>query len=403
MTSQATARSQGSSSPPDYKELQGRANELVPTLMERAAHVEELRQLSPENVADLHSTGLFRMLQPRAIGGSESPYQSLITIGAILARGCASTAWNLTNISSHHWMLAMFPEAAQNRIWDEDPDALIGSSFIFPAGKVKRAPGGYLLSGRWPFSSGVDVCEWNMLSGILREEGKAPDYRVFLVHRSAYEIIDTWHTTGLKGTGSKDVAIDEVFVPEEMTVSAADLKGGPTPGSHIHASPLYRIPVFALFPAILSGVGLGNAEAALDEYTDRSSTRSSSYTGLKLGELQSTHIRIGVSGARLAASRRTMLDICDTATYNAEKGSIEDIQTKLAYRRDLAYATTLCTDVVDEVVTASGGAALYLSNPLQRRFRDGHGVAAHIAFSLDAATAAFGRVAVGMDTDNFTV
>lgn len=391
------------SAAPDYRTLIGRAEELVPTLAARSAEAEELRRLPPDNEADLHAAGLYRMLQPAAVGGSECPYRSLITIGAILARGCASTAWNLTNLASHHWMLAMFPRAAQDRLWKENPDVLIASSFVFPAGRIRRAPGGYLLSGRWPFSSGVDPSEWNMLAAILREDGKAPDYLVLLVHRSQYEIIDTWHTMGLKGTGSRDVVLEDVFIPEEMAVSVENLKGGPTPGSEVHPAPLYRLPVFALFPAILSGVGLGNAEATYDGYVETTATRSASYSGARLAEMQSTHIRIGATGAKLAAARRTMLDVCDTATRNAEAGRVEDLATKLAYRRDLAYATSLCTEVVDGLATASGAAALYLSNPIQRRFRDAHGIAAHIAFSMDAATAAFGRVALGLETDNPTL
>ncbi len=391
------------SEPPSYAELLGRASELVPVLEARANSAEELRRLPPDNEADLHAAGLYRMLQPKHRGGSEAPYRSLVEIGAILARGCASTAWNLTNLASHHWMLAMFPEDAQSRIWDENPDALIASSFVFPAAKVKRVPGGYSLSGRWPFSSGVDPSDWNMLAGIVRDEGAAPDHRVFLVHRSDYEILDTWHTVALKGTGSKDVVLEDVFVPEAMSVSAADLKGGPTPGASVNPSPLYQLPVFALFPAILSGVGLGNAEAAYDDYVARSSSRSASYSGAKLAELQSTQIRIGEVGAKLAASRRIMVGLCEESTRVAEAGRREDLRTKLAYRRDLAYATGLCTEAVDAVTSASGAAALYLSSPVQRRFRDAHGVAAHIAFSMDASASAYGRVALGLDTDNPTV
>jgi 3-hydroxy-9,10-secoandrosta-1,3,5(10)-triene-9,17-dione monooxygenase len=389
--------------PASYEELVERANALVPVLAQRAERAEELRRLPPENEADLHASGLYRMLQPKRIGGSECDYKCLITIGSILARGCPSTAWNLTNLSSHHWMLAMFPEAAQDRLWGQNADVLIASSFVFPAGKVRSVPGGYVLSGRWPFSSGVDPSDWNMLAGIVREENAAPDHRIFLVHRSDYEIVDTWHTMALKGTGSKDVVLDNVFVPVEMSVSVSDLKGGPTPGAAANPSALYQLPVFALFPAILSGVSLGNAEAAYDDYVDRSAKRSSSYSGARLSEMQSTQIKIGTAGAKLAAARRIMIGICEEATENAHVGKYGSLSDKMSYRRDLAYATSLCTDAVDIVTGASGAAALYLSSPVQRRFRDAHGIAAHIAFSMDAAMSAFGRVALGIDADNPTV
>jgi 3-hydroxy-9,10-secoandrosta-1,3,5(10)-triene-9,17-dione monooxygenase len=383
-----------------HVDLLARATDLAAVLAERATRAEDLRRLPPENERDLHEAGLYRMLQPLSLGGAELDYGCLITIGSALAAGCASTAWNLTNLASHHWMLAMFPPQAQDRIWGEDRDALIASSFVFPAARVAKAPGGYVLSGRWPFSSGVDVCQWNMLAGIVREEGEAPDHRIFLVPRSDYEILDTWHVTGLKGTGSQDVVCNEVFVPEAMTVSVAHLKGGVTPGTERHPAPLYRLPVFALFPAILSGVGLGNGEGALNAFVDSTRKRTASYTGARLSELQSTQNRIGAAATKLSHSRRVMIGICEEAMRDAERGHVPDIVTKQAYRRDLAYATNLATTAVDEINTGSGAQALFLAGAQQRRFRDAHAISAHIAFSADMANAAYGRVALGLETDN---
>jgi len=396
----AAPRSIRSPSEPRHDELLQRATDLASVFAERAPRAEELRRLPPENERDLHESGLYRMLQPQAIGGSELGYDSLITIGAALAAGCASTAWNLTNLASHHWMLAMFPPVAQDRVWGEDPDALIASSFVFPAAKVAKAPGGYVVSGRWPFSSGVDVCSWNMLAGIVRAEGEAPDHRVFLLPRSDYEILDSWHVTGLKGTGSNDVVCEDVFVPEDMTVSVEHLKGGATPGSERHPAPLYRLPVFALFPAILSGVGLGNGEGALTDYVAATRRRSANYTGARLAELQSIQIHIGSAATGLSHARRMMLAICEEAMRDAARGHVPDRVTKFAYRRDLAHATQLTTWAVDEIDAASGAQALYLAGSQQRRFRDAHAISAHIAFSTDVANTAFGRLALGLEADN---
>jgi 3-hydroxy-9,10-secoandrosta-1,3,5(10)-triene-9,17-dione monooxygenase len=386
-----------------YVALCDRARALIPILTQRAQRTEELRGLPPETLRDLHETGLFRMLQPMVLGGGELDFGALVDIGAILARGCASTAWNLTNLASHHWMLAMFPEEAQDRVWGKDRDALIASSFVFPAGKAKRAPGGYRLSGRWSFSSGVDPSEWNMLAGQVEVEGGGPDHRVFLLHRSDYEIIDTWHAAGLKGTGSSDVACRDTFVPEGMSISASELKGGPSPGFSRHPAALYQLPVFALFPLILSGIALGIAEAAQADYVGSIRERASKYSGAKLSELQSTQIRIGNVGTRIDIARSTMLGICNEAMADARKGRAPDLEKKMRYRRDTAFATNLCVEAVDMIAAGTGAAALYLDNPLQRQFRDAHAVAAHIAFSMDAATSAHGRVALGIDTKHPTI
>jgi 3-hydroxy-9,10-secoandrosta-1,3,5(10)-triene-9,17-dione monooxygenase len=386
-----------------YRECCDRARSLIPVLEQRAAMAEELRQLPPQTVEDFHAAGLFRVLQPLSVGGSELNYSALVDISAILARGCASSAWNFTNLASHHWMLAMFPEAAQDSIWPDDPDTLIASSFIFPAGKARRVPGGYRLSGRWAFSSGIDASTWNMLAGVVEGGDDPPDHRVFLLPRSDYRAADTWYASGLKGTGSNDVACDDVFVAEEMSVSASDLKGGPTPGSSRNSAALYTLPVFALFPLILSGVGLGVAEAAFAGYVGAIRERSSRYSGAKLSELHSTQIRIGNAGTRIDVARGTMLAICTKSMEDAQQGYVPDFQTKMRYRRDTAFATNLCVEAVDMVCAGTGAQALYLNNPLQRHFRVAHAVAAHVAFSMDAAAAAFGRAALGFDDSHPTI
>jgi 3-hydroxy-9,10-secoandrosta-1,3,5(10)-triene-9,17-dione monooxygenase len=195
----------------------------------------------------------------------------------------------------------------------------------------------------------------------------------------------------------------DAFVPEAMTVSASDLKGGPTPGSLRHPGALYRLPVFALFPLILSGVALGIAEAALALHVGSIRERASKYSGARLAELQSTQIRIGNAGARIDIARGVMLAICSEAMADARAARIPDFETKMRYRRDTAFATLMCVEAVDVVCAGTGAEALYLRNPLQRHFRDAHAVAAHIAFSMDAAASAYGRAALEIDETHPTI
>src|SRR5258707_15756906 len=141
---------------PSFDELRERAERLVPVLRERAAKTEALRRIPDETIAGLQRSGLFRMLQPARVGGSELPYGAFVELAGVIGRGCGSTAWVLNNLASHHWMLGYWPKEAQDEIWGPSPDTLIGSAFIFPGGRARKAPGGYPLSGRWPLSSGVD-------------------------------------------------------------------------------------------------------------------------------------------------------------------------------------------------------------------------------------------------------
>src|SRR4051795_532326 len=235
---------------PAHAAMVAKARALLPQLRDRAARTEELRHLPPETESDLHDAGLFRMLQPRRVGGAELDYVALIDCADLLGQADASVAWNLANLASHHWMLGMFEPRAQDLVWGGDPDVLIASSFIFPAGRARKIEGGYRLHGSWPFSSGVASCAWNMLASVVSSDDEADgiEYRIFLLNRSDYKINDTWNATGLCGTGSNDVKVADAFVAEKMTIAVSDLTGGPTPGSAVNPNALYALPVFSLFP-----------------------------------------------------------------------------------------------------------------------------------------------------------
>lgn len=389
----------------DCAAMVARARALIPRLRERAPQTEELRRLPPETERDLHETGLFRIVQPKRVGGSEFDYVALVDCADAIGQADASVAWNFANLSSHHWMLAMFDKRAQDLVWNNNPDALIASSFIFPAGRARKVEDGYVLRGSWPFSSGVDSSEWNMLASVVSSDDEADgiEYRIFLVNKSDYRILDTWNATGLRGTGSNDVEVKDAFVAEPMTLAVSDLGGGPTPGSVVNPNPLYALPVFSLFPYVLSGVALGNAQACLDDYVDVARHRASTYNRAKLGDLQSTQIKIAEASAKIDAARLIMRSTCIEAMADARRGYVPDTAAKTKSRRDGAFAVNLCTEAVSLLFAASGARGLFTSGVLQRQFRDAHAINSHIAFNFDAAGTNYGRVALGLPSENLTL
>jgi 3-hydroxy-9,10-secoandrosta-1,3,5(10)-triene-9,17-dione monooxygenase len=382
-----------------------RARALIPQLRERAPRTEELRRLPPETERDLHDAGLFRILQPKRVGGSELDYVALVDCADALGQADASVAWNFANLASHHWMLAMFDPRAQHAVWSKDADALIASSFIFTAGRARKAEGGYVLSGNWPFSSGVESCEWNMLASVVASDDEADgvEYRIFLLNRRDYRIKDIWNATGLRGTGSNEVGVHNVFVEEAMSVAVNDLTGGPTPGSSANPNALYALPVFSLFPYVLCGVGLGNAQACLDDYVEIARHRASTYNRAKLGDMQSTQIKIAEASAKIDAARLIMRSNCIAAMADARYGHIPDIAAKTRLRRDGAFSVNLCTEAVSLLFAASGARSLFTSGTLQRQFRDAHAVNSHLAFNFDTAGTNYGRVALGLPSENLTL
>jgi 3-hydroxy-9,10-secoandrosta-1,3,5(10)-triene-9,17-dione monooxygenase len=382
-----------------------RARALIPQLRDRAARTEELRRLPPETECDLHEAGLFRIVQPKRVGGSELDYVALVDCAEQLGKADASVAWNFANLASHHWMLAMFDRRAQDLVWGQDPNALIASSFIFPAGRARKVDGGYRLRGSWPFSSGVASCEWNMLGSVVDSDDEADgiEYRIFLLPKRDYRILDTWNAAGLRGTGSNDVEVRDAFVAEHLSVAVSDLAGGPSPGSAVNPNPLYMLPVFSLFPFVLSGVALGNAQACLDDYVDTARHRASTYNRAKLGDLQSTQIKIAEASAKIDAARLVMRSSCIEAMEAARRGEIPDMAVKTKSRRDGAHSVNICTEAVSLMFAASGARGLFTSGALQRQFRDAHAINSHIAFNFDAAGTNYGRIAIGLPSENLTL
>lgn len=381
-----------------YSEMLDRARALVPALAARAVDCEKLRRLPDETERDLHRSGLFRMVQPARVGGADLDVGILVDTCATIARVCPSTAWNLGNLASHHWMLGYFQPEAQDEIWDISRDTLIATSLVFPAGRGRKVEGGYEVSGRWPLSSGVDNSDWNMLAFMVREHDDGPpvDQRFALVHRSQYEIIDTWHAVGLSGTGSKDVVIKGLFVPDYRTVTAWAMNGKPHPGSTINPSPLFRLPMLALGPYVLSGTMLGCAQGAYETVVGAARKRNATTTGQPVGASQAVQLRVAEASARIDAAEMMMRAICAHAMDVARAGREPLHEDKLRYRRDAFFSVRLCLEAVDMLMTVAGSSGLYLSGTMQRLFRDAHAANAHVMFSPDVQGALFGQHALGM-------
>ena len=379
-----------------YDEAMRRARALVPVLRERAGHAELGRQMAAETLADLHRTGLFRFHQPRRWGGMELDFVALFDVPAEVGRGCASTGWNVANLSVHHWMLALYDERAQEDVWSKNPDALIASGIAYPQGSGRRVDGGFVVNGFWNFSSGVDASDWNMLAVMVRDGERVVDHRMCLVPRSDYEIVDDWHTLGMRSTGSKSVRAKDVFVPEHRALSMYRARGGSQfPGAHVNQNPLYQVPLAALGSHCLAGAGVGNAQAALELTIEAVRERSTNYTAMRMRDFQAVQLRVARAGAMVDLARLSIRADCFEAERIAREGRVPSIEEKLRYKRNVAYAMELCTEAVDSLHALAGANGIYDRYPIQRLFRDQHALSAHIGFSWDAQGGPWALVAMG--------
>jgi len=387
-----------------YEEAIARARALVPKLRERAGRAEAARTMLPETIADLNASGLLRTLQPRRWGGMEFDFVAYADFPYELARGCASTGWNFANLQVHHWMLALYDERAQAEVWGADPDALIASGIAFPQGRGTRAEGGFTISGRWNFSSCSHVADWNMLAVTVREGERVVDHRMCLLHKSQYEVIDDWKVLGMRSTGSMTVVAKDVFVPEHKALPMYEVRGGDRfPGASVNPAPVYRIGCNALLGHGIGMCGVGNAQAALEHTVELVKERSTNYTGMRMRDFQGVQMRVGVAAAKIDAARLLLRNDCIEGQDYANRNVIPDVQTKLRFKRNLAFAVNLCTEAVDLLHAMAGANGIYENYPLERIFRDAHALAGHISFNLDAQASTWGLVALGGEVVNPTL
>ena len=379
-----------------FDEAIRRARELIPFLREQAPLCEEMRRLTPAVMDALNRAGLFRYLQPKVRGGMELPFVAYFDIPELLSRGDISVGWVVTNLGSHHRNLAWWDPRAQEEVWGPDRDAGIASGIAYPQGRGVPADGGVVLSGEWSFSSGTDHSDWSMLACIVRDGDKIVDYMYCLVPRSQYEVIDDWHTLGMRATSSKSVRCKDVFVPAHRALSMYVAREGHAwPGVEIHRNPLYRIPISALGGHGIGGCLVGNARNALEAAITLVKSRSTSYTGARMRDFQTVQLRISAAAAQIDAAALVLRNDCMEVQRTYEAGGTFDMEMRLRCKRNCAWAAQQCTQAVSSLFELAGGNGIYDSDPLQRMFRDARAAAGHFSFSTDAQLPSWGLVALG--------
>jgi 3-hydroxy-9,10-secoandrosta-1,3,5(10)-triene-9,17-dione monooxygenase len=289
-------------------------------------------------------------------------------------------------------------------VWGEDPDAIIASGIASPQGRGRKVDGGFVLSGHWNFSSGVDPSGWNMLACIVRDGDKVIDHRMCLLPRKDYQVIDDWQTLGMRGTGSKSVTCEDVFVPEHRALCMYNARGGADyPGAGVNPNPLYRIPLGGLGTHCLAGSVVGNAQAALDLTIESVKERSTSYTTARMRDFQTVQMRVGVAAARIDMARGSLHNDCVEGMRFAAAGEMPPMEAKLRWRRNCAIAAKLAVEAVDALHEMAGGNGIYTRYPLERLMRDAHSATAHIGFNWDAGMSTWGLVALGGEVVNPTM
>ncbi len=385
------------------EELISRAESLLPDLKARAATTDEARKLGDDTMADLHRLGLLKVLQPRQFGGFEGDWSTHLRIGEMLARGCGSTAWIQCVVGVHAWIAARLPLEGQADIYRDTPDVLVSTAVAGGlASRLEEVNGGYALTGRWRFASGIDHADWVILGAMPDDEAarKEHNFLELAVPKSDYTVIDTWHTTALRGTGSNDVETQDVFVPKHRTVWRKEMRGGATEGSKGHPGYINHVRFSQYFGSVTLGPILGSAKGAVEAYRDVTRRRVGQMRGEAVAAQVPVQTRLSESVVEVRAAQALFDNICgllDDAGRD-RRSLTKDEWVKM--RADGAFIGRLCVSAVDRVVKQMGASGLTTDNPVQRYHANIMGMAAHISQQWDLNTAPFGAWALGLQTDN---
>ncbi|MBW2268512.1 MAG: acyl-CoA dehydrogenase family protein [Deltaproteobacteria bacterium] len=401
--------------PVSEEELIARARSLAPKLAERAERCERERRIPEESIRELKQADLFKILLPKAYGGFELDLSVFVKVAIELGRGCASTAWVYQNNAFHQALLALFPEETQNELWaNGDPvlDARIASTGWSPKrGAARPVDGGYVLDGHWEFASGSWNCELDMILAPVERDGAgpAPEMRLFLLDRAAgeYEIVDTWHAMGLRGTASNDIVVRETFVAEQRTLAWADASRTPEDGvklqGHgVHDSTWYRVPVCDWIGWTIAPALLGVAYSALDASVARLETRTN-MLGERLADTQSVQLRLADVAARLDVVESMLLrDVAQTAEAYSS-GKPPSVLERATWRRNQCFGARLLLEAVESLLYRGGAHAIYDGDPVQQAYRDVGAGVTHVAVDWDIWGRVYGQALLGLDiaTPNF--
>jgi 3-hydroxy-9,10-secoandrosta-1,3,5(10)-triene-9,17-dione monooxygenase len=392
---------------PTLADLVDRARALAPALGARARDAEAQRRLPAATVRAFESSELCRIWVPRRYGGFEmAPEAGLDTVWEI-ARACASSAWCLTVYQQHNWLIGHFPDRAQDETLGAEPNLHVGA-VLAPRGKARKVPGGYELTGRWPFASGCDHGTWIILGALVVDDAGAEIKRadtvyglpavnavLTLVPIGAVTNTGDWNAAGLSATGSHSIVADGIFVPEHRTLAIPDAVENRSPGAAVNRGPLWRVPYYPFLVTALAAPAVGVAEGALAGLVDRADKRVVPPINLVAANLVRTHRQIGDAEARIAAARALLVDNARRVTAHGEAGTIMPVRDRAQCRNAAAFAVELCYEAVEIAFFAAGGGALDLAGPVQRAMRDIHAIKAHYFMDVETTRELAGMLALG--------
>jgi 3-hydroxy-9,10-secoandrosta-1,3,5(10)-triene-9,17-dione monooxygenase len=381
---------------PTPEELIARAEALVPYLREQAVKHRAERRITPDTIAKVKEAGLFRVIQPKRWGGYEMSPEVFGEVLVTLGRGDASMGFVFGVIGVHAFHMGFYDDRAAEEVWGKDSSVLVGSPYA-PNGKAVRVEGGYRFSGRWPFSSGCDNCEWNFLGGTIEgEEGPLPQrMHAFLIPRSDARVDDTWNVIGLEGSGSKDIVVEDAFVPDYRVQRFPIFDAAAHPGTAFNTGPLFRAPFLPLFVRSVSSAALGGLETMIEVFRDYTANRHN-----VLSERVARDPRVQETLGRAQAAAAEMKDVMRRDLAEMGKIGEEGRQISMEEATLLMLKSTnvphRCQEVGLDLLRAAGANGIRLDKPLADIYTDIVVIGQHASNTPATQAVVLGKMLLGV-------
>ena len=375
------------------------AESMVEPLAARAVEAEELREVPQATIDECDEVDAFALVSPAAVGGHGLGLRTLTDVTRILAHGCVASSWTISFLMLHNWFVARAPADVQDQIFAGATHARIPCP-LAPTGTATLVEGGYRITGRWQWATGVMHGNWAMVNTMVDRgpefAGQPPESRFCLVPIDEIEVVDVWHTSGMRGTGSNDVVANDVFVPSDRTMLAADLRGDNPPGAALHPAPWIRYAFTPVLCMVAATPALGGAEAAVDDFRDLARDRVLPYSlGDRQVESHGTQIRLAEARSTVRAARLVWQDAIDTICDTYDNGDSISRADRAPLRLAAAQVVKLSRAAVTTAAEGAGASVYFSHVPLQRIQRDLETLKGHVVYDWDRVAQLAGKIELG--------
>jgi alkylation response protein AidB-like acyl-CoA dehydrogenase len=369
------------------------ARELAPLIVKSRRDIEQNRRLPSSLVEAMGAAGLFALWLPRALNGPELGVAEFVQVIEEIARADGAAGWCVAIAAGYSRLAGYFPDSVARTIFGSGATVVAGT--LNPTGRARPVPGGWNVTGRWAYASGIQHSNWVIGNCVIRDDDApqvpdgAPDIRLMIFPSSAAELIDTWHVSGLKGSGSHDFRVADLFVAHDHSICGFDAAPN-QPGL------LYAIPFLSALAVNVAAVSLGIARAAIDALVELADKKVSQRSTTALRHSSTTQSDVARAEALLRSARAFLFESIDEIWQEVEAGTPPTMRRRALVRLACAHVAATSAQAVDLMYNAGGGTSLYEDCPLERCFRDAHAITQHMAVSTINYELS-GRVLLGLD------